>query len=281
MGRILATTSGKGGVGKSTTAVGLAMAFCKMGQNVLLVDMDRGLGCIDLMLGMDESAIMNLDDVLNGTPVEDAAYTCKEENLKLITAPKNAVEHNAFKQFAKDAARLFDIVIFDFPAGLEFELYTLLPATTLFLTVAIPEPVSGAEYTVEGNRFAFSLGHDERITLPCIPIGATVKVEEQDYEGFLVSSEVEDGAHQQINGALREIQFSNTPQTIHFYNQTGFRLPNTGGMGTALYAAAGTGLCLSMGIALLYERLRRGRQAAAPTHKTNQHGKDRNHESNS
>jgi len=146
---------------------------------------------------------------------------------------------------------------------------------------AIPEPVSGAEYTVEGNRFAFSLGHDERITLPCIPIGATVKVEEQDYEGFLVSSEVEDGAHQQINGALREIQFSNTPQTIHFYNQTGFRLPNTGGTGTALYAAAGTGLCLSMGIALLYERLRRGRQAATPTHKTNQHGKDRNHESNS
>jgi len=189
MGRILATTSGKGGVGKSTTAVGLAMAFCKMGQNVLLVDMDRGLGCIDLMLGMDESAIMNLDDVLNGTPVEDAAYTCKEENLKLITAPKNAVEHNAFKQFAKDAARLFDIVIFDFPAGLEFELYTLLPATTLFLTVAIPEPVSVRDAAAVSFRL-YELGLKSRLIINRFSLKRVKQSKQKSIDGIIDSAEL-------------------------------------------------------------------------------------------
>ena len=48
MGKIFATTSGKGGVGKSSTAVGLSLAFTRSGLSVLLVDMDEGLGCLDL-----------------------------------------------------------------------------------------------------------------------------------------------------------------------------------------------------------------------------------------
>jgi len=130
-----------------------------------------------------------------------------------------------------------------------------------FEVTALPD---AADYTADGNRLSFSLGHGEHITLPCIPIGATVKVEEQEYEGFLVSSELEDGTQQRINGATREILFSNAPQIVHFFNQTGFRLPNTGGAGTILYTAGGATLSLSMSAALLYKRLRKGKGTNSP-----------------
>ena len=125
-------------------------------------------------------------------------------------------------------------------------------------------PVSrGDGYTVDGNRISFSLGHGEQITLPVIPIGAVVTVEEHDYEGFLVFTELE-GDTQQINGAVREITFSDSPQTVHYTNQTGFRLPNTGSTGTMLYTVSGTALSASMSAALLYKRLRKGRRKDGP-----------------
>lgn len=124
----------------------------------------------------------------------------------------------------------------------------------------VPEPANSAEYTVNGNRISFQLGHGEQMKLPCIPIGAVVKVEEHDIEGFLVVTELGNGENQRISGAVRELQFSSEPQTIHYINQTGFRLPNTGGVGTALYTGGGAALSLSMGAALVYNRLRKERR---------------------
>ena len=145
MGSIFGVTSGKGGVGKSTCSVGLAYAFSSLGDKVLLVDMDEGLRCLDLMLGIDKTAVFDLSDVLKGADFEDALYQSPlKEGVYLIPAPRTVgqIEASLLKEFAIKAAEKFDYVIFDFPAGIDFTFYEALPEDTLFITVAVPDPVS-------------------------------------------------------------------------------------------------------------------------------------------
>ena len=145
MSKIFAITSGKGGVGKSTVSVGLATAFFEAGNKVLLIDMDQGFRCLDLMLGVDSKAVFDLADILSGREIEDALYSCEQsEKLWLIPAPSkaNSVDSVAFKEFVNSVTEKFDIVIFDFPAGIDLSLYSCLPNDALFLTVAVPDPVS-------------------------------------------------------------------------------------------------------------------------------------------
>ncbi len=145
MGNVFAVTSGKGGVGKSTVSIGIAAAFCALGKRVLLVDMDEGLRCLDLMLGMDKEAVFDLGDVLSGKELESAVYANPLiDGLFLIPAPAKVgmIDTYTFKEFACNTVRGYDIVIFDFPAGIDLSLYGCLPEDTLFLTVAVPDPVS-------------------------------------------------------------------------------------------------------------------------------------------
>lgn len=145
MGQVYAITSGKGGVGKSTVAVGLAAAFTKLNKKTLLVDMDEGLRCLDLMLGTDKSGVFDLSDILMGREMRDAVYEAEHfKGLYLIPAPADIgrIDAFSFSAFARQAAEEFDTVIFDFPAGMDFSLYGCLPEGSLFLTVAVPDPVS-------------------------------------------------------------------------------------------------------------------------------------------
>lgn len=145
MGKIFAVTSGKGGVGKSTFSVGLGLAFANKGKNVLLVDMDEGLRCLDLMLGLDSKIVFDLSDILGGREMLDAVYKYDgAEGIFLVPAPAKTGLIDAFSlsQFVAQAKERFDIIIFDFPAGIDMTFYGVLPEDTLFLTVAVPDPVS-------------------------------------------------------------------------------------------------------------------------------------------
>ncbi len=155
MGQVYAVTSGKGGVGKSTVAAGLGFAFGKLGKKTLLIDMDEGLRCLDLMLGADKSAVFDLSDILMGKEISDAVYKIDgADGLFLIPAPRSVgmIDAYLFSAFAKQAAESWDVLIFDFPAGMDFSLYSCLPDGALFLTVAAPDPVSVRDSAAVGGR---------------------------------------------------------------------------------------------------------------------------------
>ncbi len=155
MGKTFAVTSGKGGVGKSTVSVGLALSFSKMGFKTLLIDMDEGLRCLDLMLGVNDKVVLDLSDILNGREINDCIYNINER-LSLIPAPQSTGMINAYnlKVFANEVNNLFDVVIFDFPAGIDFSLYTSLSADALFLTVAFPDAVTVRDAAVVSRLLA-------------------------------------------------------------------------------------------------------------------------------
>ena len=165
MGKIFAITSGKGGVGKSTVSAGLSLAFEKQNQKVLLVDMDEGLRCLDLMLGVDEQIVLDLSDILQGREIEDSTYKVTE-NLFLIPAPAKVGMIDAFSlaSFANQVKDSFDVIIFDFPAGIDFSLYDSLPKGTLFLTVAFPDAVTVRDAGVVSNLLA-QKGFESRLVI--------------------------------------------------------------------------------------------------------------------
>ena len=145
MGICLATTSGKGGTGKSTVSCGLSLAFAKMNKKVLLVDMDEGLRCLDLLLGIDHTVVYDLSDILKGAPLSNATYTLPQNQfISVIPAPAQIgdITADALCDFAQRVKEIYDVVIFDFPAGLDFSLYTAIGYDAQFLTVCNPDPVS-------------------------------------------------------------------------------------------------------------------------------------------
>ncbi len=145
MGAIIATTSGKGGTGKSTVSAGLALSFAKLGKSVLLVDMDEGLRCLDLMLGVDGKIIFDLSDILSGSDISDGVYTVASNPLiSVIPAPTKtgSIQKDKLCDFASRVKSLYDVVIFDFPAGMDFTLYDALGDDVQFIVICNPDPVS-------------------------------------------------------------------------------------------------------------------------------------------
>ena len=129
MGLLTVIVSGKGGSGKSTCSIGLATAFSKRGRKVLLIDIDEGLRCLDLMLGVSEKLVFDLSDILNyDKPLEDVVLKVND-NVDLIAAPSviNSFSKMDFGKFLYKATDMYDNVIVDCPAGIDPTFYNAIP----------------------------------------------------------------------------------------------------------------------------------------------------------
>lgn len=157
MNNVFAITSGKGGVGKSTVATCLAAAAERQQKRVLLIDLDEGLRCLDMMLNISESIVLDISDVFSGEEIENAIYSVPDHPfISLLPAPagKGGIEEEVFGELIRQVACLYDIVIVDFPAGVDMRLYKQMPDTTRFITVTGPDPVSIRDAGVVADRLS-------------------------------------------------------------------------------------------------------------------------------
>ena len=191
MGLVLATTSGKGGVGKSCVACLLGITFARKGDSVLLVDMDEGLGSLDLLLGLEGSAVSDLCDALVSKDITDSAYETHIKNLSLIPAPKvvGQIDGELFKRFVRRADAVFDVVIFDFPAGLDFSLYSLMPTKTQFLCVATPDPVCVRAASAVGRGLA-EMGLNSRLIINRFNLKEHKKLKYRSIDGIIDTASI-------------------------------------------------------------------------------------------
>ena len=148
---VWAVTSGKGGVGKTTLSLNLAIAISRMGQQVLLVDADLGLANVDILLGI--SPEKTLEDLLAGRATAFDVIAEGPEGLSVLPAASGIAEAEAWRsedryQFAEELGRLergFDLILIDTGAGISSKVTDFLLSADRMLVVAIPEPTSIAD----------------------------------------------------------------------------------------------------------------------------------------
>ena len=108
--RVTTVTSCKGGVGKSTVCANLGAALAASGRKVLLIDLDFGMRCLDLICGFEDSALYDITDiVLRGVPAEKAVLQSgNDPNLFFCAAPYSADETLEKEDFASAIDRIKD-----------------------------------------------------------------------------------------------------------------------------------------------------------------------------
>ncbi len=144
-GRRIVVTSGKGGVGKTTTTANVGAALAKRGRTVVLIDMDIGLRNLDLVLGVEKRIVFDLVEVVEGRcQVRQALIRDKRlPTLSMLpaaqTREKEAVSGEQLARVASELAETNDYVIVDCPAGIEHGFRTALAAASEAIVVTTPE----------------------------------------------------------------------------------------------------------------------------------------------
>lgn len=145
MGQVIVVTSGKGGVGKTTTTANLGTALAKLGKNVVLVDADIGLRNLDLVMGLENRIVYDLVDVveekcrINQALIKDKRFEALYVMPAAQTRDKNAVTPEQMKKLCGELKEKFDFVIIDCPAGIEQGFKNAVAGAEKAIVVAIPE----------------------------------------------------------------------------------------------------------------------------------------------
>lgn len=145
MSEVIVITSGKGGVGKTTTTANLGVGFAARGKRVVLIDTDTGLRNLDLLLGLENRIMYDLVDVTEGrVPYKKALVRHKKhETLYLLptsqTKDKNAVNSERLVRLCQELVKEFDYVLIDCPAGIEQGFQTAIAAADRAIVVTVPE----------------------------------------------------------------------------------------------------------------------------------------------
>jgi septum site-determining protein MinD len=166
-GRAIVVTSGKGGVGKTTTTANTGTALAAMGASVVLVDADVGLRNLDIVMGLEARVRHHVLDVLEGhVTLDDALVTDKRvPSLRLLAAAqtreKDEVDTDAFRELIGALRDRFDYVLIDCPAGIEKGFANAIAGADEAIIVCTPEVAA----VRDADRVVGLLGDERSVQL--------------------------------------------------------------------------------------------------------------------
>ena len=145
LGKAIVVTSGKGGVGKTTTSANIGTGLAILGKSVVVVDADIGLRNLDVVMGLENRIVYDIVDVVEkNCRLKQALIRDKRhEQLFLLpaaqTKDKTAISPEQMLELVNDLKKEFDYVIMDSPAGIEQGFQNSIAGADLALIVTTPE----------------------------------------------------------------------------------------------------------------------------------------------
>lgn len=149
--RVVAVTSGKGGVGKTNVSVNLAMAWAQLGKEVMLFDSNLALANVDVLLGLQPEC--NLGHVLSGERTLEEIIVEGPRGLKIVPASSgvrhmldlDAMAHAGFVRAFSELTRRVDVLVVDTAAGVSDDVTSYVRAAQEAIVVVCDEPASIAD----------------------------------------------------------------------------------------------------------------------------------------
>ena len=145
MSEVIVITSGKGGVGKTTTSANVGTGLAMLGKSVVLIDTDIGLRNLDVVMGLENRIVYNLVDVVEGNCrmkqalIKDKRYPDLFLLPSAQTRDKSSVNPEQMRKLVDDLREDFDYILLDCPAGIEQGFKNAVAGADRALVVTTPE----------------------------------------------------------------------------------------------------------------------------------------------
>lgn len=145
MSEVIVVTSGKGGVGKTTTAANIGIGLAQSGKKVVMVDTDIGLRNLDVVLGLENRIVYNLVDVIEGNCrmkqalIKDKRYPSLFLLPSAQTRDKTSVSPEQMIKLCEQLREEFDFILLDCPAGIEQGFQNAIAGAEKAIVVTTPE----------------------------------------------------------------------------------------------------------------------------------------------
>lgn len=145
MGEVIVITSGKGGVGKTTTTANIGIGLSGLGKKVVVIDTDLGLRNLDVVMGLENRIVYNLVDVIEGNCRLKQALIKDKRFPELYLLPsaqtrdKTSVSPEQMKKLVDDMRDDFDYILLDCPAGIEQGFQNAIAGADRSIVVTTPE----------------------------------------------------------------------------------------------------------------------------------------------
>ena len=146
--RVITITSGKGGVGKTSTTANVGAALASLGQRVVVIDADIGLRNLDVLMGLQNRIVYNIVDLVEGR-CRLAQALIRDRNFKGLyllpaaqTRDKSAVSPADMVRICEQLRGECDYILIDSPAGIETGFRNAVAPADAFILVTTPDAVS-------------------------------------------------------------------------------------------------------------------------------------------